>query len=205
MKNVGKTLVVILYNLENNYKNLRFNNIQPKWEVITMHRQSKEKKKRKIIAVVLIMLMIFTVAMPTSAMSGMEETMEQSDTQQEVAEESKNSEVQDTEENISELEIGEETEEISVENPEDNEEEQFVSEAESEDQDETTVDETSESDFFSSDEQEEQSADVQDADTNENAAVTFAADTVEAPDVVGSINTANEWQIVSEEYNGTIN
>lgn len=167
-----------------------------------MHRQSKEKKKRKIIAVVLIMLMIFTVAMPTSAMSGMEETMEQSDTQQEVAEESKNSEVQDTEENISELEIGEETEEISVENPEDNEEEQFVSEAESENQDETTVDETSESDFFSSDEQEEQSADVQDADTNENAAVTFAADTVEAPDVVGSINTANEWQIVSEEYSG---
>ena len=167
-----------------------------------MHRQSKEKKKRKIIAVVLIMLMIFTVAMPTSAMSGMEETMEQSDTQQEVAEESKNSEVQDTEENISELEIGEETEEISVENPEDNEEEQFVGEAESENQDETTVDETSESDFFSSDEQEEQSADVQDADTNENAAVTFAADTVEAPDVVGSINTANEWQIVSEEYSG---
>ena len=164
-----------------------------------MHRQSNEKKKRKIIAVVLIMLMIFTVAMPTSAMSGMKETTEQSDTQQEVAEsdaeESKNSEVvQDTEENIPELEIGEETEEISVENPEDNEVKQFVSEAESENQDATTADETSEADFFASEEQE--------ADTNENAAVTLAADTVEAPDVVGSINTANEWQIVSEEYSG---
>lgn len=74
-----------------------------------MHRQSHEKKKRKIVAVVLIMLMIFTVALPGSAMGGLGETTEQ-----------------------------------------------LISEA----------------------------------------------DTVEAPDVVGNINTENEWQIVSEKYSG---
>ena len=170
-----------------------------------MHRQSNEKKKRKIIAVVLIMLMIFTVAMPTSAMSGMEETTEQSDAQQKGVvsdtDESKNSEVQDTEENISKLEMSEATEEIHVENPEDNEE-QFVSDADNEEQDVTTADETSESDFFSSDEHEKKSVDGQNTDINENSVVTFVADTVEAPDVVGNINKANEWQIVSEEYSG---
>lgn len=41
-----------------------------------------------------------------------------------------------------------------------------------------------------------------DADVNENVAVTFATDTVEASDVVGNINKANEWQIVSGEYSG---
>lgn len=160
-----------------------------------MHRQLNEKKKKRIIAVVLIMLMIFTVAMPTSAMSGLEEPMEQSETQQEAVE-------SETEENISELEMTEESEEINIENPENNETEQFVSEADNEEQDTTTSGETSESDFFSSDELEEQSTDIQNADVNENTAVTFATDTVEAPDVVGSIDKSNEWQIVSEKYSG---
>lgn len=171
-----------------------------------MNRQLNEKKKRRIIAVVLIMFMIFTVAMPTSAMSGLEEPIEQSETQQEAveseAEEMNNSEIPETEENISELEMTEESEEINIENPENNETEQFVSEADNEEQDTTTSGETSESDFFSSDELEEQSTDIQNADVNENTAVTFAPDTVEAPDVVGSIDKSNEWQIVSEEYSG---
>lgn len=171
-----------------------------------MHRQLNEKKKKRIIAVVLIMLMIFTVAMPTSAMSGLEEPMEQSETQQEAVEseteEMNNSEIPENEENISELEMTEESEEINIENPENNETVQFVSEADNEEQDTTISGETSESDFFSSDELEKQSTDIQNADVNENTAVTFATDTIEAPDVVGSIDKSNEWQIVSEKYSG---
>lgn len=166
-----------------------------------MHKQIINKKeKRKILAIILCLMLILTMGIPAGATGEIQETDKNTEAEAGEAADGNTEETveadtseEDTSEEIIQEEMSDETE------SDDNTEEQQASEDEVIQEDAGSLD-TEEFSSEPSDTAEAMAA-AEQSDTEELTAVADLSGTV-APDVVGTIDTANEWQIVSEKYSG---
>ncbi len=171
-----------------------------------MHEQKMNKRiKRRGLAILLSLLMVITVAMPAGAVSEIQEV----DINTEISEVTS----EDTEE-VSETNA---TEDVTQNMTEDTKiQGEISSDTESNDagSGEVEFDDTTEeaqpaddgnvqedADDFSSEQEDEEGFSDELSDEGEAMVVSDLSGTT-APDVVGEVNTANEWQIVSEKYTG---
>lgn len=174
-----------------------------------MHMQKINKKqKRRGIAIILCLIMILTVTLPAGAVSELQETdinteIEVSEAVNEDTEETSGTNTtkdvtQDVKEDITQSETLSKTESNDVEHSavefnDNTDEAQPAGDG--------NVQENTEDFSDGQSDAEENQAVVGLSNTDEVMAVADSSSTV-APDVVGTVDTANKWQIVSEEYNG---
>ncbi len=169
-----------------------------------MHKQIINKKeKRKILAIILCLMLILTMGIPAGATGEIQET--DKNTEAEAGETADGNTEESVEADASEADTSEEIiqEEMSDETEsDDNTEEKQRSEDEASQEDAGSLD-TEDTEEFSSEPSDtaEAMAAAEQSDAEELTAAADLSGTA-APDVVGTVNTSNKWQIVSEEYSG---